>query len=96
MLDPKASESERAEIQSSMLGPKVLDREKYPEIRFHSTLIGEAGDDKLIVRGDLTLHGQTHSVRVDVVGSNGHYSGMALVRRISASPQSASVADRSR
>ena len=79
VLDPKASESERAEIQSSMLGPKVLDSEQYREIRFLSTSIGEAGDDKLIVRGDLTLHGQTHSVRVDVVGSDGHYSGLALL-----------------
>ena len=79
VLDPKASEGERAEIQSSMLGPKVLDSEQYREIRFYSTSIGEAGDDKLIVRGDLTLHGQTHSVRVDVVGSDGHYSGLALL-----------------
>jgi polyisoprenoid-binding protein YceI len=79
VLDPKASESERAEIQSSMQGPKVLNSEKYPEIRFQSTAIGEAGDHKLIVRGDLTLHGQTHSVRVDLVGSEGHYSGWALL-----------------
>ena len=79
VLDPKASESERAEIQSSMQGPQVLNSEKYPEIRFQSISISEAGDHKLIVRGDLTLHGQTHSVRVDVVGSEGHYSGLALL-----------------
>lgn len=72
VLDAKASESQRAEIQSSMLDAKVLNSEKYPEIRFHLTSIGEAGDHKLIVLGDLTLHGQTHSVRVDVVGSDGH------------------------
>jgi len=79
VLDPKASESERAEIQSSMQGAQVLNSEKYPEIRFQSISISEAGDHKLIVRGDLTLHGQTHSVRVDVVGSEGHYSGLALL-----------------
>jgi polyisoprenoid-binding protein YceI len=81
VLDPKASESERAEIQSSMQGPKVLDSEKYPEIRFQSTSTGEAGNRKLIVRGDLTLHGQTHSVKVDAVGREGHYSGLALLRQ---------------
>jgi polyisoprenoid-binding protein YceI len=79
VLDPKASESERSEIQTTMLGPKVLDSEKFPEIRFQSTAIGDAGDDKWNVRGDLTLHGETHSVNVNVVGSNGHYSGMTLV-----------------
>jgi polyisoprenoid-binding protein YceI len=79
VLDPEASEKDRKEIQSTMLGPKVLDSEKFSGILFHSTSIGEVGDDKLIVRGDLTLHGQTHSVRVDVVGSDGHYSGMALL-----------------
>lgn len=81
VLDPKASESERAEIQSSMLGPKVLDSEKFSEISFRSTSVGEIGDDKLIVRGDLTLHGQTHSLKLEVVGSDGHYSGMTLLNQ---------------
>lgn len=79
VLDPKASESERAEIQSTMLGPKVLDSEKFPEIHFRSTAIGDAGDDKWLVRGDLTLHGVTHFVNVNVVGSDGHYSGMTTM-----------------
>lgn len=77
VLDPEASEKDRAEIQSTMLGPKVLDSEKFPEIRFRSTSVGEGGDDKWIVRGDLTLHGQTHPVKVDVAGRDGHYLGSA-------------------
>jgi hypothetical protein len=77
VLDPEVSEKDRADIQSTMLGPKVLDSEKFPEIRFRSTSIGEAGGDKWIVRGDLTLHGQTHPVKVDVTGSDGHYAGSA-------------------
>ena len=77
VLDPGVSEKDRAEIQSTMLGPKVLDSEKFPEIRFRSTSIGEGGEDKLIVRGDLTLHGQTHPVKVDVTGREGHYTGSA-------------------
>jgi len=75
VLDPGVSEKDRADIQITMLGPKVLDSEKFPEIRFRSTSIGEGGDDKWIVRGDLTLHGQTHSLKVDVTGSDGHYVG---------------------
>jgi polyisoprenoid-binding protein YceI len=77
VLDPEASEKDRAEIQSTMLGPKVLDSEKFPEIRFRSTSLGEAGEDKWIVRGDLTLHGQTHPVKVEVKGHDGHYTGSA-------------------
>ena len=77
VLDPETSEKDRAEIQSTMLGPKVLDSEKVPEIRFRSTSIGEGGDDRLIVRGDLTLHGQAHPVKVNVAGRDGHYLGSA-------------------
>jgi len=77
VLDPEASEKDRAEIQSTMLGPKVLDSEKFPEIHFRSTSVGEGGDDKWIVRGDLTLHGQTHPVKVNVAGRDGHYLGSA-------------------
>ena len=75
VLDPKVSEKDRADIQSTMLGPKVLDSQEFPEIRFRSTSIGDAGGDKWIVRGDLTLHGQTHPLKVDVTGSDGHYAG---------------------
>jgi hypothetical protein len=77
VLDPEVSEKDRADIQSTMLGPKVLDSEKFPEIRFRSTSIGEGGNDKWIVRGDLTLHGQTHPVKVNVTGSDSHYTGSA-------------------
>jgi polyisoprenoid-binding protein YceI len=77
VLDPDGSDSERSQVQQTMLGPKVLDSEKFPEIRFRSTSIGEAGDDKWVVRGDLTLHGQTHQVKVDVAGRDGHYLGSA-------------------
>jgi hypothetical protein len=77
VLDPGASVKDRAEIQGTMLGPKVLDSEKFPEIRFRSTSLGEAGEDKWIVRGDLTLHGQTHPVKVEVKGHDGHYTGSA-------------------
>lgn len=37
VLDPDVSDKDRAEIQSTMLGPKVLDSAQFHEIRFHST-----------------------------------------------------------
>src|SRR5437016_13826976 len=39
VLDPKISDSDRAEIQGTMLGPSVLDSEKFTEIRFGSTAV---------------------------------------------------------
>jgi polyisoprenoid-binding protein YceI len=77
VVDPTASESERSTIQSTMLGPKVLDSGEYPEIRFRSTSVESGEEGKWTVRGDLTLHGETHPVKADVVGQNGHYTGSA-------------------
>jgi polyisoprenoid-binding protein YceI len=81
VVDPGVSASDRAQIQATMLGPKVLDSEKFQEIKFHSTSIERAGEGKWTINGDLTLHGQTHPVKVEVQGENGHYHGSALLRQ---------------
>ena len=81
VMDQSISEKDRAEIQSTMLGPKVLDSEKFPEIRFHSTEIDRLGEGKWIVHGELTLHGQTRPVKVTVEGQNGRYRGSAELRQ---------------
>jgi len=77
VLDPDISDKDRAEIQATMLGPKVLDSEKFPEIRFHSTEVNRPSEGRLILRGDLTLHGQTRPLKVDVERKNGRYRGSA-------------------
>ena len=73
--DSHGSDKDRADIQATMLGPDVLDAERYPEIVFRSTSAEpvEAGSWK--VRGNLTLHGQTRVVAVDVRETGGHYIG---------------------
>jgi hypothetical protein len=81
VLDPDGSENERSQVQHTMLGPKVLDSEQFKEIRFHSTSIETAGSGKWTVTGDLTLHGQTHPVKVGVEGANGHYRGSARLKQ---------------
>ena len=40
--DAKVSDKDRAEIQKTMLGPEVLDVERYPEIVFRSTAAEKA------------------------------------------------------
>ena len=81
VTDKDVSEKDRAEIQETMLGSKVLDSGRFPEIRFHSTAVEPAGDGRWTVRGDLILHGQTRPVKIEVQGQSGHYQGTAELKQ---------------
>jgi polyisoprenoid-binding protein YceI len=81
VVDKDVSEKDRAEIQQTMLGPKVLDSQQFPEIRFRSTRVDRLGDGKWVVFGDLTLHGQTHPIKVAVERDSEHYRGSAEVKQ---------------
>jgi polyisoprenoid-binding protein YceI len=81
VLDATASEKDRDEIQKTMLGPEVLDVERYPEIVFRSTAAEPAGPGAWKVRGNLTLHGQTREVTVDVREANGRYTGSTVLKQ---------------
>jgi polyisoprenoid-binding protein YceI len=81
VLDPGVSASDRAQIQATMLGPKVLDTDKFQEIKFHSTRIERLGEGKWTVNGELTLHGQTRPVKLEVEGEKGHYRGSAVLKQ---------------
>ena len=48
--------------------PNFLDVEKYPTITFHSKQTKVAGAGKLQITGDLTIHGVTKEVVLDVDG----------------------------
>jgi len=78
--DPKASEKDRAEIQKTMLGPDVLGVEQHHEILFKSTTAEKTGEG-WTVRGNLTLHGETKPVTVEVRAKDGHYLGSARLRQ---------------
>jgi polyisoprenoid-binding protein YceI len=73
--DPKASDKDKADIQANMLSPDVLDAEHHKEIRFRSTSAEPAGQGAWKVSGDLTLHGVTHPVSLDVREKDGHFVG---------------------
>ena len=81
VADQDVSDKDRAEIQETMLGPKVLDSANYPQITFQSTHIEPAGAGKWVVDGPLTVRGQTRPVKVQVEGSQGHYRGSAEIRQ---------------
>jgi polyisoprenoid-binding protein YceI len=73
--DAKVSDKDRAEIQANMLGAEVLDAEQYKEIQFRSTSAESAGAGEWKVGGELTLHGQTHPIAMEVHEKDGHYAG---------------------
>jgi polyisoprenoid-binding protein YceI len=79
--DEHVSDKDRSEIQNTMLGPDVLDSEHQAEIVFRSKSAVPIGDNAWTVRGDLSLHGQSHPVAVDVREIGGHYRGIARFRQ---------------
>jgi polyisoprenoid-binding protein YceI len=80
VADADVSEKDRGEIQRTMLGSEVLDSERYPEIVFRSTAAELHGPDHWTLYGNLTLHGETHPVSVDVILKAGHYTGYATLK----------------
>ena len=79
VLDPGLSAERRLEVQDRMLGPGVLDADRYPIIAFHSTAIEAAGPQRWRVTGDVTLHGITRPVSGDVSATADRYMGSAVV-----------------
>jgi len=64
-----ASVDSRVEMRDNDLrSPKFLDVQKFPTITFKSTRVEPAGTSKLKVTGDLTIHGVTKEVVLDVDG----------------------------
>jgi hypothetical protein len=81
ILDPGLSADKRVEVQKTMDGPQVLDSSRFPEISFRSTAIEKMGADHWTVRGNLTLHGQTRPVAVQVAFRDGDYQGSATLKQ---------------
>ena len=81
VLDPGTSDKDRAEIQRTMLGPEVLDVNQYREIVFRSNAADQQGEGKWRVTGDLTLHGQSRPVVVEVREQGGNYAGTARIKQ---------------
>src|SRR5580700_11050331 len=64
-----ASVDTRVEMRDNDLrSPNFLDVQKYPAITFKSKKVEAAGAGKLKVTGDLTVHGVTKEVALDVDG----------------------------
>jgi len=58
--------SNYAERDKHLRSDDFLDVEKFPEAKFVSTSFKPTGDDKAVLTGDLTLHGVTRPITIDV------------------------------
>jgi len=81
VIDPKESEKTRADIRKEMLSARVLDAEKYPEITFRSTQVRAGLATGWVVVGELSLHGQTRPISVQVSKQNGIFRGAAEIKQ---------------
>ena len=81
VLDPDLSVEKRADVQARMLGPEVLDSQKYPDITFASTSIESLGSDRWSVHGRLTIHGETQSTTLSVTLQDGRYRGRMVLKQ---------------
>jgi len=81
VLDPDLSASKRAEVQARMLGPEVLDTDKYSEISFVSTQVEPSGQNRWKVAGRLTIHGQTKPVTFGAMREKDVYRGSFTIKQ---------------
>ena len=81
VLDPKASPSDRAQIQQTMLSEKVLDAARFPEIAFTSQRVAPGKNGGYSVEGELILHGVRRPLTIPVALENGRYIGSVKLKQ---------------
>lgn len=65
-VDVASIDTEIEKRDNHLRSPDFFDVEKFPEMTFKSTSIEKAGEDKYKLSGDLTLHGVTKPVTMDL------------------------------
>jgi polyisoprenoid-binding protein YceI len=81
VLDPNESTKNRAEIRTTMLGSKLLDADKFPEITFRSTSVKQTDATTAAVEGVLTIHGVSRPVALTVKRDGKFYVGSAKMKQ---------------
>ncbi len=80
VLDPNLSPDKRAEVQQRMLGPDVLNVDRYPRVVFHSSSASRNGQ-QIVLRGTLDLHGHQEPLELHAVAAEGGYRGSVAIRQ---------------
>ena len=65
-IDVASIDSNHAERDKHLRGDEFLDVKKFPRAKFESTSFSENGDGTAVLKGELTLHGVTNPVVIDV------------------------------
>jgi polyisoprenoid-binding protein YceI len=65
-IETASIDSNHAERDKHLRDEDILDVERYPEARFVSTSYAERADGSGLLRGDLTLHGVTRQIEIDI------------------------------
>ena len=65
-IETASIDSNHAERDKHLRGEDFLHVDKYPKARFESTAFEEKGDGTAVLRGNLTLHGVTKPVTIEV------------------------------
>jgi polyisoprenoid-binding protein YceI len=69
--DVNSINTDNDQRDTHLKNPDFFDAAKYPTIMFTSKSFKKAGDKKYLVTGDLTMHGVTKQVQLDVVYNTG-------------------------
>lgn len=70
-IDAASVDSPNPAVDEQLVGPALFDAGSYPEIEFVSTEITPTGESTGHVTGDLSMHGVTRPVTLDVVFNGG-------------------------
>ena len=70
-IDAKSVDTRVEMRDNDLRSPNFLDVQKYPTITFHSTQFKSPTPGKMQITGDLTIHGVTKTVVLDVDGPTG-------------------------
>jgi hypothetical protein len=81
VLDPGLAEQKRQQVQQRMVGPEVLDSDRFSEISFAANNAEQTSQDNFLASGSLSLHGNTRPISVHVLRSNGRYHGSAVLKQ---------------
>ena len=92
VLDPHLAPAKRAEVQERMLGPDVLDVDRFAEIRFKSTSVKALAAGRWRVEGLLSLRGHSEPVSFEVALANGRFCGSATLSQRAFGIQPISIA----
>lgn len=66
IIEADSIDSNHAERDKHLRGEEFLNVAKYPKAQFTSTSFKDNGDGTAVLTGDLTLHGMTRNINIDV------------------------------